>query len=637
MKNGYAGKILWVDLSSEKIHIEPSERYREWIGGRGFAVHLLGQLPELKSEKPEEQPIVIAAGPAVGTGLPLATRTSISARNLISGGISYSNVGGNFGIEMKRAGFDAIVIRGFSRRPTYLLLKNGQASIESADQLWGLQVSEVKGALDAIYGTDQTSFIGIGPGGENLVPVSCLIVDRAHAAGWGGSGWIFGAKRLKAIVAVGSESVEVAHPKLFQRKVKELVWRLNSSEAMAGLIRGGTHGMAAAGGYSGLVPTAVKNIRDEYLSPEESASMRESVFKKWEIGRAGCKGCHIQCLHVYSLETGRFGRLEIEGMHANSVRGFGANLGVHDPEAILIMHKLCNEYGLDVDGVSSALAFALDCAEHGVIEPVQSDGVYLGWGDGSSLVKLVEQIGRREGFGAVLGEGVYRASQKLGGETRQFALMTKRVGINEQGLRSHRAWALGIMTSSRGGGHLGGSPQTENRRISPEIGERLLGNPFAGDPQSYQGKGKLVAWTEGLKAVVDSMGVCYFAYGWYDLSIGGLEELSELLYLITGYEIEATELHRYGLKCHTLERYLTCSLGGFSRKDDTLPARFFETPVSGGPYQGAQLDRKEVEKALDEYYEALSWDCSTGCPDEQTMQMYGLTNYIQPASEKYRK
>lgn len=629
MKNGYAGKILWVDLSSAKIYIESSERYQGWIGGRGLAIHLLAQLPELKSEKPEEQPIVVAAGTAVGTGIPLATRTSVSARNLISGGISYSNVGGNFGVEMKRAGFDAVVIRGFSQRPTYLLLKDGRASIESAGELWGLQVSELRDTLDEIYGAGQTSFIGIGRGGENLVPVSCLIVDRAHAAGWGGSGWIFGAKRLKAIVAVGTKPIGVAHPKQLQKKGKELEWRLNSSEAMAGLIRGGTHGMAAAGGYSGLVPTAVKNIRDEYLSPEESASMRESVFKKWEIGRAGCKGCHIQCLHVYSLETDKFGRLKIEGMHANSVRGFGANLGVHDPEAILIMHKLCNEYGLDVDGVSSSLAFALECAEHGEIDSVQPNGVHLGWGDGFSLIKLVEQIGRREGLGAVLGEGVYRASQKLGGETQRFALMTKRVGVNEQGLRSHRAWALGIMTSSRGGGHLGGSPQTENRRISPEIGERLFGNPFAGDPQSYQGKGKLVAWTEGLKAVVDSMGLCYFAYGWYDLSIGSLEELSELLYLITGYEIEAAELHRFGLKCHTLERYLTCSLGGFSRKDDTLPDRFFDTPVSSGPYQGAQLDRKEVEKTLDEYYEALSWNCSTGCPDERTMQIYGLTDYVR--------
>ncbi len=239
MKNGYAGKILWVDLSSEKIHIETSEHYQGWIGGRGLAVHLLVQLPELKSEKPEEQPVVVAAGPAVGTGIPLATRTSVSARNLISGGISYSNVGGNFGATMKSAGFDAVVIRGFSQRPVYLLFKEGQASIKPANELWGLQVSDVRDMLDKIYGNGQTSFIGIGQGGENLVPVSCLIVDRAHAAGWGGSGWIFGAKLLKAIVAVGKSSVEVAHPRLLQKKVKELEWRLNSSEAMAGLIRGG--------------------------------------------------------------------------------------------------------------------------------------------------------------------------------------------------------------------------------------------------------------------------------------------------------------------------------------------------------------------------------------------------------------
>ncbi len=631
MKNGYAGKILWVDLSSKEIHIEPSDRYQEWIGGRGLAIHLLAQLPELKSEKPEEQPIVVAAGLAVGTGVPLATRTSVSARNLISGGISYSNVGGDFGTVMKSAGFDAVVIRGYSEYPVYLLLVDDRAVIESADELWGLQISNIKDILDEKYGTGKVSFIGIGQGGENLVPVSCLIVDRAHAAGWGGSGWIFGAKRLKAIVAVGTKPVDVAHPKQLDRKIRELVWRLNSSEAMAGLIRGGTHGMAAAGGYSGLVPTAVKNIQDEYLSPEESASLRESLFKKWEVRRAGCRGCHIQCLHVYSLDTNEFGRVEIEGMHANSVRGFGSNLGVNDPTEVLIMHKLCNEFGLDVDGVSSALAFALECAEHGVIGTQQPDGILLKWGDGPSLIKLVDQIGKRQGLGAILGNGVFRASQKLGPATQQFALMTKKVGINEQGLRSHRAWALGVMTSSRGGGHLGGSPQTENRRISPEVGEQLFDNPYAGEPQSYKGKGKLVAWTEGLKAIVDSMGLCYFAYGWYDIGSANLEELSALYNLITGCEIGASELHRMGLKFHTLERYLTCLLGGFTRKDDTLPARFFDIPVSRGPYQGARLDREEVEQALDEYYEALGWNCSTGCPDERAMQMYGLDDYIRSA------
>jgi aldehyde:ferredoxin oxidoreductase len=199
-------------------------------------------------------------------------------------------------------------------------------------------------------------------------------------------------------------------------------------------------------------------------------------------------------------------------------------------------------------------------------------------------------------------------------------MTVKKVGINEQGLRSHRAWTLGIMTSTRGGGHLGGSPQTENRRISSEIGRRIFNNPNAGDPTSYEGKGKIVAWTEGLKSIIDSLGLCYFVYGWYELSIGNPDELAELLYLVTGMTMSGDELLRWGFRCHTMERQFSAVHGGYSRQDDKLPERFFDTEVSSGPYQGAHLDHDEVEKMLDEYYAYLGWDIQSGLPTEETLK-----------------
>jgi aldehyde:ferredoxin oxidoreductase len=203
-------------------------------------------------------------------------------------------------------------------------------------------------------------------------------------------------------------------------------------------------------------------------------------------------------------------------------------------------------------------------------------------------------------------------------------MTVKRVGINEQGLRSHRAWALGAMTSTRGGGHLGGSPQTENRRISPEVGQRIFKNPHAGDPGAYRGKGEIVAWTEGLKCIVDSLGLCYFVYGWYDLSLGNPQELAELLHLATGSQMTGDELHRWGLQCHTLERYFSYLHGGYTRQDDRLPERFFESAVSDGPYQGAHLDHDQVDRMLDEYYAYLGWDKQTGLPSEKTLKGLGL-------------
>ena len=203
-------------------------------------------------------------------------------------------------------------------------------------------------------------------------------------------------------------------------------------------------------------------------------------------------------------------------------------------------------------------------------------------------------------------------------------MTVKRVGVNEQGLRSHRAWSLGVMTATRGGGHLGGSPQSENRRFSPEVGQRLYGNPKAGDPAAYEGKGALVARTEALKCIVDSLGLCYFVYGWYDPSFGNPEELAEMLNLATGWQLSGRDLLDFGLRCHTLERYLSWRWGGYARADDTLPDRFFSTSVSSGPYQGAHLDRGQVEIMLDEYYATLGWDVDTGLPPEARLRELGL-------------
>jgi aldehyde:ferredoxin oxidoreductase len=630
MSSGYGGNTLWVDLSSGELRAEPTEIYRDWIGGRGLGSYLLSMHQPADAHLPEQELILIAAGSLVATPLPLATRTAVVARNRLSGGISYSNVGGDFGIRLKMAGYDAVVIKGVSPVPVYLVLQDCAARLLPATALWGLKITELRQKLKQLHVPQPFSFLGIGPAGERQVSISCLIADRAHAAGWGGSGAILGAKRLKALVAIGDQPVRVRHDARVKAKAHQLAWRIHASPPMAGLVRGGTHGLAGAGGYSGLVPTAVRNMQDEYLTPEESAPINEASFKDWETGRTGCLGCTIQCLHLYDVESHKYGRFSSEGMHANSVRGLGSNWGIADPKDLLMAHTLCNEYGLDVDGVSSSVAFALECADHGILPRQQEGGIQLNWGDGPSAVKLVRQIGERTGLGRLLGQGVARAAQEVGNGSHHLAMTVKQVGINEQGLRSHRAWALGLMTSTRGGGHLGGSPQTENRRLPPEAGRWLFNNPHAGDPESYEGKGKLTAWTEGLKCVVDSLGLCYFAYGWYDPSFASLDELAELHYLTTGAELTGRDLHNWGLRCHTMERAFSHLHGGYSRPDDTLPERFFTEPVSSGPYQGAHLDREKVEAMLDEYYDYLGWDVATGLPSDAMLRTLELTFLLPP-------
>jgi aldehyde:ferredoxin oxidoreductase len=237
----------------------------------------------------------------------------------------------------------------------------------------------------------------------------------------------------------------------------------------------------------------------------------------------------------------------------------------------------------------------------------------------------------REGLGALLADGTARAAERIGNGSEQYALTVKGVGINEQGIRSHRAWALGVMTATRGSGHLGGSPQTENRRVSKEVGAQVFGVPMAGIATAYEGKGKLAAWTEGIKVIIDSLGLCYFLYGWYDASLGNPAEMAEWLQLATGSPLTGKELHWQGLRVHTLERWLNYRLAGFDRKDDRVPDRFYDTGNSGGEYAGAHLDRAEVERMLDEYYAALHWNAAQGLPGPEALAYYRLDEVVKPA------
>jgi len=629
MDKEYSGKLLWINLTDSSIKTEDISKYKEWIGGRALGAYLLSTLPELYSNEVKEQPIIITSAPLVGSGIPLAVRTAVTARSQITHGFCYSNVGGDFGLYMRQADFDGIVIRGSSETPVYLLLNNGEASLEPADKYWGKQITPLREALISDYGNDKLSYIAIGPAGENQVPLSNLMVDLEHAAGWGGSGWIFGSKKLKAIVALGGSKVKFFDPDGLKRKSAELNQRIIHSPAMKQLIKGGTHWSVGAGGYTGKMSTSVRNAQDEFLTPEETKLYIEPVVKQWEIRRVGCLGCPIACIHEYEMDSKQYGKFKGRGMHANSVRGVGENLGIDTPDAIFAIHLACNEYGLDVDGTSAAMAFALECAEKGILEKEQPGSVKLEWGDGPSLLNLVQQMADREGLGDVICRGAYEAAKIIGKGSEKYALTVKKAGINEAGLRSLRSWMLGYVTATRGGGHLGGASKADSAKMSTEFLRETFGIDQLGNAQSYENKGKIAAWTEGLKAAVDSLGLCYFTYGWYDVELVSLDEMAELYYLATGIELSGDDLQKVGFRIHDLERYLSYVLGGFTREDDTLPDRYFDGPVSKGPNKGDTVDKKKLKEALNEYYETLGWDINTGLPKEDTLRKEGLGHIIR--------
>jgi len=633
-----AGRIGRVDLTSRRVESYDSRDFYDWLGGRGFGVNIL--LKEIGREvEPlsEGNKLVFATGCFTGTSLPGAVRTELLTKNVLNNGISYSSGGGGFAIALKTAGFDALVIEGKSDSPVYLYVHDGVIDIKDASKVWGKTTWDTEDAIKEELGDAGVSVASIGPAGENQVKIACVILDKSHALAWGGSGTVMGYKNLKAVAARGGfRPVVSADDVRFGSVVDHYRWILLSGNASALLKMMGTHGMSGAGGWNGKVPVAVRNLQDEYWEPEKLANIKEESFKKYEVKRVGCPQCPLKCTHLYEMQDGAevlFG----EGMHANSVRGLGTNWEVDNPLAIFKAHLLCNKLGLDVDGTSSAVAWAIECFEKGKIGEDETQGLMLRWGNHEHLVKMVEDIAWRRGFGAVLADGVYRAAQAVGNGTEEFAMSVKKVGINEQSLRSHKAWALGIATSTRGGGHLCGSPQTERRGTLPPNTGWLFNDEGLGDPGSYSGKGRLVAWYETYKAIVDSVGSCYFCAGWYEVSLAHLGFFVELYNAFTGEEITKEEMWRIGERIINYEKAFNTVCAGFSRGDDFLPRRVTDMPVSAGPYQGERVELDKFNSMLDEYYIAHGWDPVTGKQTKDSLLRLGLDELVAYLGDKIAK
>lgn len=624
------GRVARVDLTERRVEIRETPDFYGNLGGRGFGVFelLRGVVPGTDPLSAENL-LVFAAGSLTGTSFPGSSRIALVTKNVLSGGISTSSGGGNLGPKFRQAGFDALVISGRASSPCWILLKDGQVEIRDGSELWGLSVSETADAVRTVTGDSGAETASIGIAGERLAAVSCVMIDRAHALAWGGSGAVMGYKNLKAVAASGREIPKAADGDAFLAESRRYSWVLRASSASAALRAGGTHGMAGVGGWSGKVPTSVRNLQEEFWDGEKSARISEAAFHPMEKKRTACWNCPLSCLHLY--ETERDGkRIEVEGMHANSVRGLGSNLDLDDPAALLEAHRLCNESGLDVDGVAAALGWAIECFERGIIGPADTGGLELRWGNGEAILALIGMIAERKGFGRLLGEGVYRASSTIGRGSERFAMHVKGVGLNEQGVRSHKAWGFGMAVSARGGGHLNGSPQTENRQISSWTGQWLFGNENAGVPGSYGGKGRLVAWYEIYKAIVDSVGMCYFTSGWYDPALADIEPLSRALEAFGCGGLTPEEIWRRGRRIVEAEKAFNTVHAGFGRKDDMLPARVMEEPLTFGPYAGAVMDRPSFEKMLDEFYRERGWDPETGL---QTTE--GLMNIGAPDIAEY--
>ncbi len=619
MPNLWAGRVARVDLTAGKVRIEPTSDYlRDALGGRGIGQWILfREVPPGTDALDPANVMTFGAGPLAGTLAPACSRLSIDTKNALTGGICMSNAGGHLAPELKYAGFDAVVVSGQSTRPVWLWIHDGRVEIRPADDLWGLDAWQTESAVRCITGDPATRVAAIGPAGERRARGACVMVDRGRAAGRGGLGAVMGSKRLKAVAVRGEGSLSAAHPARFARAAAAVRERMLASPYLSLMREGGSMRLGGAGGPDFQGPQAVDNLQDEFWPPEKSRQIAEPRLRElYQERQLGCFNCPISCSHFYRIKDGPYAGSAGEGFQVNTARGFGSNLNIDYAPALIEMHNYCGRMGLDVDMAGSVLSWAFEAYQRGHLSREEANGLDLSWGNHDAAVQLLHDVVERRGLGDLLAEGTQRASAELGRGSDAYAMHIKGGEINEANLRQAMAWTLAVTMSSEGASHLDGAPVARTFRNHPDVARRYFGVDWPNKLTDWRDQAPVVVWHEYYKAMIDSVGVCYFTSMWVDAFAYQPEDLAELLSAGSGTDYDAAQLMQMGQRLQNVQKAFNTLHTGNAREQDRPPRRLFEEPVKTGPSAGAAIDPADWELMVDEYYRLKGWDVATGWQTE---------------------
>ncbi len=611
MVKGYAGKILRVNLTTGKIWTEepPDSFYRRYIGGQGFVAHyLLKEVPKGADPLGPENALIFATGAVTGIPVAGAGRSCVGGKSPLTGGYGQTDVGGFFGAELKRAGYDAVVIQGKASKPVYLWIHEGQAEIRPAGHLWGKTTLETQEAIQSELKDARVRLAMIGPGGEKLVRVACVINDLRHAAGRTGMGAVMGSKNLKAVAARAKGNIEVADPE----GLKELAtWmRENWKKDAWGLHDTGTDGGLVDLSEFGALPT--RNFQDgqfEGASKIVGSTMRDTILKD----REGCYACPVRCKRVVEVNDQDYKvNPTYGGPEYETCAAFGSNCGVDDLRAVAKAHEICNAYSLDTISTGMMVSFAMECYEAGLLTKEDTGGLDLRFGNGKAMVEMVRMIGEREGLGDILAEGPLRAAAKIGPGAEQYVIAVKGQPFPMHECRTRHGQALGYAVSPTGADHVhnfwDGGMEKE------PVGEGMQGfGVYEAMPQTELNAGKVRAYIYGTNWswVPNHLGSCCFIPWKRD-------QMVQLVRAITGWETNVWELMKTAERGVTMARAFNMR-EGFTRADDVLPLRM-RVPHKSGTVNEKPVDPEVLDENLTTFYAMMGWDPETGVPTLAKLQ-----------------
>ena len=613
-QGGYTGKVLRINLGSQTAKVEetPEQMAKDFIGGAGFGIKLL--FDEVKAGTDPLGPdnkLIFASGPLSGTNVPCTSRMSVTGRSPLTGAVGMGLSGGHFPVELKWAGYDAMIIEGKSEEPVYVSIKDGDVKFRSAKKLWGMKTTDTQQIIKNDLHDQNVRVACIGPAGENQIKIASII-NEWRAVGRKGLGAVMGSKNLKAIAMRGTGKVAVADKEKLKAARKVFTGAMKESEVLYPVFANtGTPMVVDATSGIGIFPTRNFMTTGEYNAAE---TLGVEVQMTRNVGSDACYGCPVGCSQLKLAKTGAYEGILTEGPEFETMYSYGGVTGVDNIDAVIAADRLADELGLDTISSGVSIAFAMELYEKGILTKEDTGGIELNFGNDEAMISILKQMAYREGIGDLLADGTKAAAEKIGKGSEKYAMHVKGLELPAYDVRGAKAHGLNYATSYTGADHCRGYAFQE-----------IFGIPVPHEVDRFaaEGKGKLTKWNQDIRtATTDAPGMCAFLF---DMAVVGIaaQNTASLLEAVTGFTYTPDDILLAGERINNLAHAFNVR-EGFTRADDTLPERILTEPLKGGASKGHYISRDELDLMLDEYYAARGWDVATGAPSREKLAELGI-------------
>jgi aldehyde:ferredoxin oxidoreductase len=602
------GKILLldVDLTSGKIADLPlPETYRDaYLGGSNLGARLLWDWEVYKVGPLEPGNILLfLTGPLSGTNYPGAGRIQIMARSPLTGLWGESSLGGYLAAPLKKAGYDGIIIRGRADKPVYLEIDgyNGISCLVGAEDLWGLDTYQTEATLRRRYSSFPVEVASIGPAGEKLVGMASIVHRGHNIAARTGMGAVMGSKGLKAVVVSGRGKMDLVDEQTYNQLRKQAIQVLAEDHWAKIRKEWGTIGNLEWALQNRRAPT--KNWQDQKWLDKVHAITGETLANTYLTGRHTCYGCPIVCKRQVKVGEGPFSMDAGPGPEFESAASLGTMLLNDNLPALLKANDWCNRLGIDTISAGGTIAWAMEAYERGLWDPKDLQGSRLEWGNAEAIVQLVEGMGRRQGFGAYLGNGTAAAAKRLGKGSDEFAVQVKGLELGYHHPRVARGMEITYATNPQGAVHM----------VSPNVDEYR--------DASYEEWVAQIARSADQSALPNSYVLCALVC----MTIK-IPELAQVLNSVTGKNWDEDYLTETSERGWYLKRMFNFKCGA-GRDADGLPARIQKQ------IQEAGCDHADFSHALELYYNYRRID-ESGYPYPDKLRSIGLEDLVSTAGHE---